>query len=111
MKPVFTVQLSGQLDQTSILEYNTSIMELLTNNTDPFVLLLEMSGVDYMNSTAIGYIADWYNTLSENWGEIVVVGAQENIKDTFDIVGLANRVSLYDTIDEFKADFVKNQTA
>lgn len=111
MKPVFTVQLTGQLDQTSILEYNTSIMELLTNNTNPFVLLLEMSEVDYMNSTAIGYIADWYNTLSENWGEIVVVGAQENIKDTFDIVGLANRVSLYDTIDAFKADFVKNQTA
>jgi len=110
MKPVFTVQLSGQLDQTSIPEYNTSIMELLTSNTDPFVLLLEMSGVDYMNSTAIGYVADWYNTLSEKWGEMIIIGAQENIKDTFDIVGLATRVGLYDTIDEFKAAFLKSQT-
>lgn len=42
---------------------------------------------------------------------MTIVGAQENIKDTFDIVGLAHRVNLYDTLDEFKADFVKNQTA
>lgn len=40
---------------------------------------------------------------------MAIVGAQENIKDTFDIVGLAHRVNLYDTIDEFKADFLRKQ--
>ena len=109
MKPVFTIQLSWQLDQSTIPEYHKSIAELIKNNKEPFVLLLEMWEVSYLNSTAIWYIADWYNTISAIWWETTIVWAKENIKDTLEIVWIASRVSLYDTIEEFKLDFVKNQ--
>ncbi|EKD66049.1 MAG: hypothetical protein ACD_49C00067G0035 [uncultured bacterium (gcode 4)] len=109
MKPVFTIQLIWQLDQITIPEYHKSITELIKNNVEPFILLLEMWEVSYLNSTAIWYIADWYNTISEIWWETMIVWAKENIKDTLEIVGIASRVKLYDTIEEFKLDFVKNQ--
>lgn len=110
MKSVFTVQLIGQLDQITIVDYNKTIMDLIDNNIDPFVMLLEMSQVEYMNSTAIGYLADWYNTFSQKWWDIVIVWAQENIEDTLEIVGLASRIKLFPTIDSFKEDFIKSQT-
>lgn len=109
MKQVFTVKLIWQLDQITIPEYHKTINELITNNIDPFVLLLEMWEVSYLNSTAIWYIADWYNSISEKWWSMTIIWAKENIKDTLEIVWIASRVSLYDTIDEFKQDFVKTQ--
>jgi anti-anti-sigma regulatory factor len=110
MKPVFTVQLIWQLDQITIPEYHKSINELIINNENPFVLLLEMWEVSYINSTAIWYIADWYNSISEKWWDTTIIWAKENIKDTLEIVWIASRVNLYDTLDEFKESFKKEQT-
>ncbi|MDD2565760.1 MAG: STAS domain-containing protein [Candidatus Gracilibacteria bacterium] len=107
MKSVFTIKLSGKLDQVSILDYNKSVVDLIDSNTEPFVIVLEMAEVEYMNSTAIGYMAEWYNIFTQKGGEIAIVGAQENIEDTLDIVGLASRIKMYSTVELFKADFLK----
>lgn len=110
MKSVFTIKLSWKLDQVSILDYNKSVVELMDNNSESFVIVLEMSDVEYMNSTAIWYMAEWYNIFTEKGWEIAIVWAQENIEDTLDIVWLASRLKMYPTIDLFKVDFLSLQT-
>lgn len=107
MKSVFTIKLSWKLDQVSILDYNKSVVDLIDSNTEPFVIVLEMAEVEYMNSTAIWYMAEWYNIFTQKWWEIAIVWAQENIEDTLDIVWLASRIKMYSTVELFKADFLK----
>lgn len=108
MQQIFSLKLSGDLNQMTIVEYSTHINGLIESITAPSILILDFSEVHYMNSTAIGYLADWYNIMEEKESEIKIIGAVETIVDTLTLVGLSNRIGMHSTMDAFKEEYKKN---
>lgn len=108
MQQIFSLKLSGDLNQMTIVDYSTHINELIDSIGVPSILILDFSEVSYMNSTAIGYLADWYNTMEEKESQIKIIGAIETIIDTLSLVGLSHRIAMHPTMDAFKEDYKKN---
>lgn len=103
MKQVFSLKLEWDLDLSTIIEYNEAVNELIVSIESPSILLLDFIDVTYMNSTAIWYLADWYNILEEKESITAIIWANEIITDTLNLVWLSSRLSLYQNLDEFKA--------
>lgn len=89
MQQIFSLKLSGDLNQVTIVDYSTHINGLIDSITSPSILILDFAEVNYMNSTAIGYLADWYNILEDKASQIKIIGAIEGIIDTLSLVGLS----------------------
>lgn len=92
----------------TIVDYSTHINGLIDSITSPSILILDFAEVNYMNSTAIGYLADWYNILEDKASQIKIIGAIEGIVDTLSLVGLSTRIAMYPTIEAFKEEYKKN---
>ena len=89
------VKFTGQLDETNIEEEAKKVYGVLESES-PANLIFDFSGLTYLNSKSIGYIADWQQKISQNGGKLVVFGAQENIFDILDVVGLTNLIEIVD---------------
>ncbi|OIP54502.1 hypothetical protein AUK10_00685 [Candidatus Gracilibacteria bacterium CG2_30_37_12] len=103
MKSVFTIKLLGDLDAVTIEPYSSVIDKLITTITSPSVVLLDFSQVPYMNSTAIGNIAHWYSLFQDKESEVHMIGLNENIYDTLDLVGLLHIIPHHTSLEAFKA--------
>lgn len=103
MKSIFTIKLLGDLDAVTIEPYSSVIDKLITTITSPSVVLLDFSQVHYMNSTAIGNIAHWYSLFQDKESEVHMIGLNENIYDTLDLVGLIHIIPYHTSLEAFKA--------
>jgi anti-anti-sigma factor len=96
------VSIKGQLDETNVDEKSKQIYALIEQNPKNLNLLLDLEGLEYMNSKAIGYLTDWYSKISEGGGKIIISKARPNILDILEVVGLTQLISCFNTLDEAK---------
>ncbi|NDK19714.1 STAS domain-containing protein [Candidatus Gracilibacteria bacterium] len=102
MKSIFTIKLHGDLDAITIEPYNNAIETLIATITDPSIVVLDFSQVQYMNSTAIGNLAHWFSLFQEKSSEMHLVGLTDNVYDTLELVGLLHAIPHHESIDIFK---------
>lgn len=81
------VQLSGELDHHSAESVRGALDALIS---DPMVreLVLDMSGVVFMDSSGLGVILGRYRTLMERGGRLLLSGVPVPIDRIFRISGL-----------------------
>ncbi len=81
------VQLSGELDHHSAESVRGALDALIS---DPMVreLVLDMSGVQFMDSSGLGVILGRYRTLTERGGRLLLSGVPVPIDRIFRISGL-----------------------
>ena len=85
--PVVWVALDGFLDSSTVLSFENSLALLQRDEAGD--LVLDLSGVLYANSSAIGTILNYRNLLLEANRELVLMKVQPQVKSTFDLLGLS----------------------
>ncbi|HEC20926.1 MAG TPA: STAS domain-containing protein [Candidatus Peregrinibacteria bacterium] len=95
------IKFVGQLDETNVDEEAKKIYQLLEEEKD-LSLVIDLTGLTYMNSKSIGYLTDWYTKINETGGKMVITGAQENILDVLSVVGLTNIIEHFSSLEEAK---------
>lgn len=95
------VSVSGQLDESNI---DTKAKEFyaLLEGTNKIFLLFDFENLEYMNSKSIGYMTDIYGKVTEKGGKVYIARTKPNIKDILEVVGLAQLIKIFDSIDEAK---------
>lgn len=91
----------GQLDETNVDHEAKRVYQVITEMAEP-VLLLDFSGLDYMNSKSIGYVTDWFTQASAKQGSISIIGPKPNILDILKVVGITQIITVYNTLEEAK---------
>ena len=97
------IAISGQLDESNVDEKAKEIYKVLEENPGKLYLVMDLDGLEYMNSKSIGYLTDFYSKVTEKGGKLVVARAKANIKDILQVVGLNQLITMYDSLDEAKA--------
>ncbi len=63
-------------------------------------VVVDLSSVDWMNSTGLGILIQGYTTLKNNGGQLKLAQTTEKIKSLLTITKLASVFESFDTIDE-----------
>ncbi len=63
-------------------------------------LVIDLTGADFIDSTAIGVLVGALKRLQESSGSLAVVCTNENIRNVFEIVGLDDMLPLHRSRDD-----------
>ena len=94
---VTVVEIVGDIDSNTAPQAQEQVLPLAQQGTR---ILLDMSGVEYMSSAGLRMLLSMYRQISRQNGGIVLVGLNEEIKDTMAITGFLNFFITRDTVDE-----------
>lgn len=87
------VRLSGYLDQETVKDLRTKLIEIIdTNNV--LNIVFNMKEVEFMDSTGVGVIIGRYNQIKFKGGKIVICEMNKNIERIIFLTGLARICSL-----------------
>lgn len=87
-----------ELDETNADNTFTSIYEQIGEFSWKKILF-NLSGLKYLNSKSIGYIADVFSNLEENDGQMHISNCDDGVKDVLELVGIT---TIIPTVDEEK---------
>lgn len=93
------VYMTGELDHHSAEEVRIKIDDRLERENINF-LIMDFSGVTFMDSSGIGVVIGRYKKLSSKAGKIAVTNVNEPIKRVFELSGMFKIVNLYDSVEE-----------
>ncbi|MDR3092257.1 MAG: anti-sigma factor antagonist [Clostridiales bacterium] len=66
----------------------------------PSRLILDLSGVDFMDSSGVGLLIGRYKRLSEIGGRLLVCGLSPSLRVLFDMAGLGKIITAYDSLEQ-----------
>jgi anti-sigma B factor antagonist len=92
---VVTVQ--GELDVTSSQRFDDFLSEAAAESGQ---VILDMSQVDFMDTTALAVIVAHWRRQADEGGAFLLAGARYRYTKALWITGLADRLPMYDTVDE-----------
>jgi len=93
------VCMSGELDHHSAEEVRNKIDDRL-DREKIVKLIMDFSGVTFMDSSGIGVVIGRYKRLSQKKGSICIIKARDSVKRVFELSGMFKIIKLYDSIDE-----------
>jgi len=96
------VSFVGQLDETNVDSEAQKVYQVINEMMPPF-LILDFTGLEYMNSKSIGYVTDWYTQAMGKQGSIAIVNPPANILDILKVVGITQIMQVYSTLEEAQA--------
>jgi anti-anti-sigma factor len=91
------VAVRGELDVTSSQRFSDCLDEASAASDR---VILDMSGVDFMDTTALSVIVGHWRRQVEAGGVFFLAGARYRYTKALWITGLADRLPMYDTVDE-----------
>ena len=89
-------EFSGELDETNADKTFKSIYDEIGEFAGKKILF-NMSGLKYLNSKSIGYIADVFSNIEDNNGQMHISDCSEWVKDILELVGITTIVPTVDT--------------
>lgn len=101
-KIVKIVHLVGQLDESNVDEKIQQIYKLIEVSPKGLNLIFDLENLEYMNSKSIGYLTDLYGKITESGGQVVIAKPKPNITDILQVVGLAQLIKIFVSLDEAK---------
>lgn len=91
------VAVHGELDVTSSQQLDDCLAEASTSSSR---LILDLSGVNFMDTTALAVIVGHWRRQVEADGMFLLAGARYRYTKALWITGLADRLPMYDNLDE-----------
>jgi len=91
------VSVQGELDVTSSQRFDDCLSEAATHSDQ---VILDMSTVDFMDTTALSVIVAHWRRQADEGGQLVLAGARYRYTKALWITGLADRLPMHDTVDE-----------
>ena len=96
---ILIFNISGELDETNADKTFTNIYKEIWDFTDKKILL-DFSGLKYLNSKSIWYIADIFSNIEEANSQMYISNCDEWVKDVLELVGITTIVPTVDTVEE-----------
>ncbi len=96
---ILIFEFTGELDETNADKTFKSIYDEIGGFEDK-KLIFNMSGLKYLNSKSIGYIADVFSNIEDNDWEMHISNCSEWVKDILELVGITTIVPTVDTEEE-----------
>ena len=87
---------SWELDETNADKTFKSVYDEI-GKFDDKKILFNMSGLKYLNSKSIWYIADVFSNIEDNDGKMYISDCSEWVKDILELVGITTIVPTVDT--------------
>ncbi len=87
----------GELDIVSSQRFDDFLAEAAATSDR---VILDLSGVDFMDTTALAVIVGHWRRQVEAGGLFLLAGARYRYTKVLWITGLADRLPMYDTVDE-----------
>ncbi|WP_433413287.1 STAS domain-containing protein [Microtetraspora malaysiensis] len=100
---VVAVHVTGMLDATTREEFS-GYLDSVADDQGPS-LILDMAGVTFMDSRALGLIVHHWQRATAAGGDFALVGVRYPSSKVMWVTGLSQRLPLYDTLDEALAAF------
>jgi anti-sigma B factor antagonist len=94
---------TGELDVATAPQLRQEAVRLASSGCTH--LVIDLSGVDFLDSTGLGVIVGVLKRLRTHGGELAVAGAENHVRKVFDITRISDIVSMYDTADDACASF------
>ena len=91
------VSVHGELDVTSSQRFDDCLSEAAAQSDQ---VILDMSEVDFMDTTALAVIVAHWRRHADEGGRFVLAGARYRYTKALWITGLADRLPMYDTVEE-----------
>ena len=88
--PTITIELHGEIDQSNVDKLTAPVKEQIETLPEGAILNLDFKDVAYINSTVIGYLASWHNSVKAKKGMVILKNINDQIKDVLDLVGLSH---------------------
>ncbi len=86
--------LSGEVDVSNVAEVREAALKLVSDDTKR--LIVDLSGVTYIDSSGLGMLVGVLKRLRESGGGLAIAGATARVRRLFEITGLEQIFSLYD---------------
>ena len=91
--------LIGELDHHSAEEVRVKIDDRISRENIR-KLVLDFSGVTFMDSSGIGVIIGRYKKISMRSGEVNIISVSKSIKRVFELSGIFKIIKYYENLDE-----------
>lgn len=91
------LRVAGELDMSTAPRLRQRVIAIVASGSTKLVLDLE--GVDFLDSTALGVLVGVVKRLRTNDGELRMVCTRESLLKLFEITGLDKVFQLYDSVD------------
>jgi anti-anti-sigma factor len=95
------VSVVGELDVVSKQQFDDCLSEAATQSDR---VVLDMSRVDFMDTTALAVVVGHWRRMVSEGGAFRLAGARYRYVKALWITGLADRLPMYDTVDEALTD-------
>ncbi len=96
----FTVVVpEGELDVTNSMEFRNRVVDDIIGSGKT-KLIVDMSNVGYMDSSALGTIISLFKNCRMNGGTLALAGLVDSVRRLFSITALDKVVPIYDSVDE-----------
>jgi len=93
------VTMMGELDHHSAEEVRSKIDDRLDRDGIN-KLIMDFSGVSFMDSSGIGVVIGRFKKLSLKQGVVCVTNAKDSVKRVFELSGMFKIIKLYDNIEQ-----------
>ncbi|MDD2486942.1 MAG: STAS domain-containing protein [Candidatus Gracilibacteria bacterium] len=93
----------GELDETNADKTFTAIYNAIGDFTGK-KLIFNMSGLRYLNSKSIGYIADIFSNIEDGNGQMFLTNMTDEVKDTLELVGITTIITSLNKEEEALAE-------
>ena len=97
------IDVNEDLGSYAAADLRTTIDELINGTSQK--IIVNLSEVQHINSTAIGAMVGAAKRLRQNNGDLKVYGLADNLKRTFDLVGASSVLEIYDSEESALAAF------
>ena len=98
-RDILIVTLKGELDHNSAEEVRVKIDDKIDMN-EAKNIILDFSGVSFMDSSGIGAVMGRYKKISYRGGNLFISNVNKNVNKIFELAGLYKVIKKYNTIEE-----------
>lgn len=96
-KNTLVVQVSGELDLSTAEQFKLQVEQALANGKAQN-LILDLSGVNFIDSSGLGVILGRYKTVTQNNGIIAIVNPKASVKKILELSGILRIINLYNDV-------------
>lgn len=99
----YIVHMVGEIDISNLSDLE-SVIKPIIDNADAKALILDCTGLMFIDSKVVGYIAYLSTTFGHSERKLLIASANETINDILTLVGLTTIVQQFTTVDEALAN-------
>lgn len=104
-KNVNVLTFSGKITSDNIYDLNSKVKAIFENGV--YDCILDISELDYINSTGIALLLTIARTVEQNQGKMLLTKPTQFVQELFDMTDLSGRFAITGTLEEAR-EAIKN---